>query len=316
MSLQDIRVYILYHDVAEYHFKVIFPSPGLKIEDVYMNKPDLTTGSVRLNFVQRGFVLNLNASTLKSNSPTFPAHSFHWPLAVFLWGQNSLDFLLIYDTFSHILPLLVITPCVWLSVLLYLFQVWLVLSLVSIPGAMQLARPAILNTLSQTSTWKKLVWRTLILSICWMRKCYCFALSTEIVDGNAKMTLGMIWTIILRFAIQDISVEGTVSVCVCVWVCACVCVWVSGNVSTRSSLIHLIEKSLCSLSSFAIENTSHWRSVSQSSDLWDASARTYRLHSHLNVKASDCSFPMELGLLMLCSFPCFTYIVPLRCNPI
>uniref|UniRef100_A0A673ZNR4 Actinin, alpha 4 n=1 Tax=Salmo trutta TaxID=8032 RepID=A0A673ZNR4_SALTR len=32
----------------------------------------------------------------------------------------------------------------------------------------------------------------------------------EIVDGNAKMTLGMIWTIILRFAIQDISVEGHV----------------------------------------------------------------------------------------------------------
>lgn len=31
----------------------------------------------------------------------------------------------------------------------------------------------------------------------------------EIVDGNMKMTLGMIWTIILRFAIQDISVEGT-----------------------------------------------------------------------------------------------------------
>lgn len=31
---------------------------------------------------------------------------------------------------------------------------------------------------------------------------------SEIVDGNAKMTLGMIWTIILRFAIQDISVEG------------------------------------------------------------------------------------------------------------
>ncbi|KAI5103525.1 alpha-actinin-2, partial [Silurus meridionalis] len=29
----------------------------------------------------------------------------------------------------------------------------------------------------------------------------------EIVDGNIKMTLGMIWTIILRFAIQDISVE-------------------------------------------------------------------------------------------------------------
>ena len=33
-------------------------------------------------------------------------------------------------------------------------------------------------------------------------------LSLEIVDGNLKMTLGMIWTIILRFAIQDISVEG------------------------------------------------------------------------------------------------------------
>ncbi|EPY78733.1 hypothetical protein CB1_001024009 [Camelus ferus] len=29
----------------------------------------------------------------------------------------------------------------------------------------------------------------------------------KIVDGNVKMTLGMIWTIILRFAIQDISVE-------------------------------------------------------------------------------------------------------------
>lgn len=38
--------------------------------------------------------------------------------------------------------------------------------------------------------------------------CVCCA---EIVDGNAKMTLGMIWTIILRFAIQDISVEGTTS---------------------------------------------------------------------------------------------------------
>uniref|UniRef100_A0A8C5BS45 Actinin, alpha 2b n=1 Tax=Gadus morhua TaxID=8049 RepID=A0A8C5BS45_GADMO len=31
----------------------------------------------------------------------------------------------------------------------------------------------------------------------------------EIVDGNVKMTLGMIWTIILRFAIQDINVEET-----------------------------------------------------------------------------------------------------------
>lgn len=35
-----------------------------------------------------------------------------------------------------------------------------------------------------------------------------FSFSSEIVDGNVKMTLGMIWTIILRFAIQDISVEG------------------------------------------------------------------------------------------------------------
>ena len=37
-----------------------------------------------------------------------------------------------------------------------------------------------------------------------------FVLFTEIVDGNLKMTLGMIWTIILRFAIQDISVEGII----------------------------------------------------------------------------------------------------------
>lgn len=36
--------------------------------------------------------------------------------------------------------------------------------------------------------------------------------SIEIVDGNVKMTLGMIWTIILRFAIQDISVEGVYSI--------------------------------------------------------------------------------------------------------
>lgn len=36
----------------------------------------------------------------------------------------------------------------------------------------------------------------------------CFPRVSEIVDGNLKMTLGMIWTIILRFAIQDISVEG------------------------------------------------------------------------------------------------------------
>ena len=31
----------------------------------------------------------------------------------------------------------------------------------------------------------------------------------EICDGNAKMTLGMIWTIILRFSIQDINIENT-----------------------------------------------------------------------------------------------------------
>ncbi|CAH8506670.1 unnamed protein product [Schistosoma intercalatum] len=31
----------------------------------------------------------------------------------------------------------------------------------------------------------------------------------EIVDGNPKMTLGMIWTIILRFAIQDIQIEDS-----------------------------------------------------------------------------------------------------------
>ena len=45
----------------------------------------------------------------------------------------------------------------------------------------------------------------------------CHLVLPEIVDGNAKMTLGMIWTIILRFAIQDISVEGR-------YVCVCVCV--------------------------------------------------------------------------------------------
>lgn len=39
--------------------------------------------------------------------------------------------------------------------------------------------------------------------------CYCTCLHTlsEICDGNPKLILGMIWTIILRFAIQDISVE-------------------------------------------------------------------------------------------------------------
>eukprot|EP01095_Lingulamoeba_sp_RSL-Kostka_P016995 TRINITY_DN85_c0_g1_i1.p1 TRINITY_DN85_c0_g1~~TRINITY_DN85_c0_g1_i1.p1 ORF type:complete len:104 (-),score=38.43 TRINITY_DN85_c0_g1_i1:460-771(-) len=32
--------------------------------------------------------------------------------------------------------------------------------------------------------------------------------SEDIYDGNRKLTLGMIWTIILRFAIADISEEG------------------------------------------------------------------------------------------------------------
>lgn len=40
-----------------------------------------------------------------------------------------------------------------------------------------------------------------------IRVLFVFFSPTEIVDGNTKMTLGMIWTIILRFAIQDISVE-------------------------------------------------------------------------------------------------------------
>lgn len=42
--------------------------------------------------------------------------------------------------------------------------------------------------------------------------CLCVS---EIVDGNIKMTLGMIWTIILRFAIQDISVEGEIESALC-----------------------------------------------------------------------------------------------------
>lgn len=39
----------------------------------------------------------------------------------------------------------------------------------------------------------------------------------EIVDGNLKMTLGMIWTIILRFAIQDISVEEMTAKVIMKW---------------------------------------------------------------------------------------------------
>ena len=44
--------------------------------------------------------------------------------------------------------------------------------------------------------------------------CFFFAslsslFGTEICDQNLKLILGTIWTIILRFDIQDISVEGT-----------------------------------------------------------------------------------------------------------
>lgn len=37
--------------------------------------------------------------------------------------------------------------------------------------------------------------------------CAYLHIPSEICDGMPKLTLGMIWTIILRFAIQDISVE-------------------------------------------------------------------------------------------------------------
>jgi len=43
---------------------------------------------------------------------------------------------------------------------------------------------------------------------CWIVLLTVIDFLLEIVDGNLKMTLGMIWTIILRFAIQDINVEG------------------------------------------------------------------------------------------------------------
>uniref|UniRef100_A0A8C0BDQ3 Actinin alpha 1 n=1 Tax=Buteo japonicus TaxID=224669 RepID=A0A8C0BDQ3_9AVES len=49
----------------------------------------------------------------------------------------------------------------------------------------------------------------------------------EIVDGNVKMTLGMIWTIILRFAIQDISVEGKSYTVHCALFCLS-CSWKDG----------------------------------------------------------------------------------------
>lgn len=34
--------------------------------------------------------------------------------------------------------------------------------------------------------------------------------SHDIVDGNSRLTLGLIWTIILRFQIQDITFEGKI----------------------------------------------------------------------------------------------------------
>lgn len=54
---------------------------------------------------------------------------------------------------------------------------------------------------------KELIW-------CLIEETFCYC--AEIVDGNAKMTLGMIWTIILRFAIQDISVEGIAFHLICI----------------------------------------------------------------------------------------------------
>ena len=38
-----------------------------------------------------------------------------------------------------------------------------------------------------------------------MNHAYCLP---EIVDGNLKMILGLLWTIILRFEIEEVSVEG------------------------------------------------------------------------------------------------------------
>ena len=34
--------------------------------------------------------------------------------------------------------------------------------------------------------------------------------SHDIVDGNARLTLGLIWVIILRFQIQEIIIEGNI----------------------------------------------------------------------------------------------------------
>jgi hypothetical protein len=56
--------------------------------------------------------------------------------------------------------------------------------------------------------WKHIVMCLNIREVLWI----CHLCLSEIVDGNPKMTLGMIWTIILRFAIQDITVEGK---CMC-----------------------------------------------------------------------------------------------------
>ena len=62
---------------------------------------------------------------------------------------------------------------------------------------------------SEVKTYRRLLGKLYMLIMLSLTSFFCcFFLPKEIVDGNVKMTLGMIWTIILRFAIQDISVEG------------------------------------------------------------------------------------------------------------
>lgn len=64
---------------------------------------------------------------------------------------------------------------------------------------------------SEVKTYGRLIGKLYVLIMLSLTSFFCcFFLPKEIVDGNVKMTLGMIWTIILRFAIQDISVEGKI----------------------------------------------------------------------------------------------------------
>ena len=64
---------------------------------------------------------------------------------------------------------------------------------------------------SEVKTYRRLIGKLYVLIMLSLTSFFCcFFLPKEIVDGNVKMTLGMIWTIILRFAIQDISVEGKI----------------------------------------------------------------------------------------------------------